>query len=96
MTKSQLVAAIARRSGNSQKATAEILDALIATLQDALIAGDSVTFLNFGKLSTRIRAGGKRRNPRTNETMEVADTRYPHMAFAGNFKKQVAANEPVV
>jgi len=95
MTKDQLIAAVARKSGNSQRATAEVIDSLVATMQDILFAGDSLTFINFGKLSTRVRPGGKRRNPRTGETVQVPDAYYPHMAFSESFKKRVRANKPV-
>ncbi len=72
MTKAELVAKIHAKAGLSTKAQAETaLDALIATLTEAMKAGDSVTFTGFGSFKVTERAARKGRNPRTGQEINI-------------------------
>ncbi len=52
MDKRELVAAAARRSGLTRTQTREALDAILATVAAALVAGDGITLRDFGRFST--------------------------------------------
>lgn len=66
MTKAELIEKIYSKAGLPTKALAEdALDAVIASLREALAAGESVTFTGFGSFKVVERAARKGRNPRT-------------------------------
>ena len=72
MTKAELVTKIHAKSGLTTKAQAEAaLEALIATLTEAMQAGDSVTFTGFGSFKVTERAARKGRNPRTGKEINI-------------------------
>ena len=77
MTKAELVEKIHAKAGLPTKAKAEeALDAVVASLREALASGESVTFTGFGSFKVVERAARKGRNPRT--ALDVAhhgDTR---------------------
>ena len=68
MTKAELVEKIHAKAGLPTKAKAEeALDAVVASLREALADGESVTFTGFGSFKVVARAARKGRNPRTGE-----------------------------
>lgn len=72
MTKTELVDKIYTKAGLPSKAKAEeALDAVITTLRDALVAGDSITFTGFGSFKVNTRAARKGRNPRNGEEIDI-------------------------
>ncbi len=72
MTKAELVEKIHAKSGLSTKAQTEnVLDAIIVTLKDALVQGESVTFTGFGSFKIVERAARKGRNPRTGKEISI-------------------------
>ena len=56
MTKSQLVDAVAARTGLTRKQAAEAIDAVLETVEDVLSRGGEVTLAGFGKFSVAERA----------------------------------------
>lgn len=72
MTKAELVEKIYSKAGLPTKALAEdALDAVIASLREALAAGESVTFTGFGSFKVVERAARKGRNPRTGKEITI-------------------------
>lgn len=72
MTKSELVDKIYTKAGLQSRAKAEeALDAVLSTLRDALVAGDTVTFTGFGSFKVNTRAARKGRNPRNGEEIDI-------------------------
>ncbi|MDR0816123.1 MAG: HU family DNA-binding protein [Desulfovibrio sp.] len=72
MTKAELVDKIRAKAGLSAKAKAEeALDAVVASVREALAAGDSVTFTGFGSFKVVTRAARKGRNPRTGKEITI-------------------------
>lgn len=64
MTKAELVEKIHAKAGLPTKAKAEeALDAVVASLREALADGESVTFTGFGSFKVVARAARKGRNP---------------------------------
>ena len=72
MTKAELVDKIHAKAGLPTKAqTDHALGAIIAALQDALAAGESVSFTGFGSFKVVRRAARKGRNPRTGKNIAI-------------------------
>ncbi len=72
MTKAQLVEKIYAKAGLPTKTLAEnALDAVIASLREALANGESVTFTGFGTFKVVERAARKGRNPRTGSEITI-------------------------
>ncbi len=70
MTKAELVAAIAQKTGLKQAQAKEALDAMIGSVTESLRAGDEVRLVGFGSFTPVDRPAGKARNPRTGAPVE--------------------------
>ena len=77
MNKSELVAAIANKSGVSKKESEEVLNAFMDVVKETLKAGDKVQLVGFGTFEKKERAARTARNPRTGETIEIAASSSP-------------------
>ena len=77
MTKAELVASIAEKSGLTKKDSEKALAAFIDTVTDTLAKGDSIQLVGFGTFEVRERAARTGINPRTKESIEIAATKVP-------------------
>ena len=77
MNKSELVAAIAERSGLSKKDSEKALNATFDAITDALEAGEKVQLVGFGLFDVKERAAHVGRNPRTKEEITIEASRTP-------------------
>lgn len=75
--KSDLVEAVAGKTGMSKKDAGAALDALVETVTTALTNGDRVALVGFGTFETRKRGERKAKNPRTGEEIIVAAANVP-------------------
>ena len=89
MTKSQLVDAIAARTGLTKKQSAAAIDAALETMEDVLSRGGEVTLAGFGKFGVVERGPRKGIHPRTGETMDIAATIVPRFTAGSNLKQSV-------
>lgn len=72
MTKAELVEKIYAKADLPTKTRAEeALDAVISCLQEALAAGETVTFTGFGSFKVNERAERNGRNPRSGEPITI-------------------------
>jgi len=69
MTKTELVAAIADKTGLNRTQAKEALDAFIASVATSLKEGHEVRLVGFGSFVPVKRPAGAARNPRTGETI---------------------------
>lgn len=72
MNKTELVKKIAEKSGLSQAQGKEALEATLASIKEALEAGESVQLIGFGTFSVTERPERQGINPRTKETITIA------------------------
>jgi len=72
MNKSQLIDQIAEKAEISNKAAGAALDALMDSLGDALLNGESVVLPGFGTFAVRDNAARTGRNPQTGEALQIA------------------------
>lgn len=71
MNRTELVAAVAEKTGMTKSAAGEAFDALFSTLAEAAKAGDKVVVPGWFKLVTLEKAARTARNPATGTTVEV-------------------------
>jgi integration host factor subunit beta len=79
MIRSELLQALARENSELRIDDVErALDAFFDEITASLAEGGRVELRGFGAFSTRQRDGRKGRNPRTGESVEVAEKRVPY------------------
>ena len=89
MKKADLIQAVAEKTGKSKKEAGVFVDAVLESIQDALVAGDKVTLTGFGVFEVRERAAKKCRSPRTGEMLEVEACKAPAFKAGKNLKEAV-------
>lgn len=72
MNKSDLIAAIAAKTGATKKSAEASLNAMTEAITEALVKGDKVPLVGFGTFGVSKRAAREGRNPRTGETVTIA------------------------
>jgi DNA-binding protein HU-beta len=72
MTKTELIACMAKETGISKSKATAFLQAFIDVLAKEVNAGESVTITGFGTFSLKETAARKGRNPGTGEAIEIA------------------------
>ena len=77
MNKSELIAAIAAKTGATKKDADATLNALIDVVTEALVKGDKVQLVGFGSFEVRKRAARKGRNPQTKEEIKIPASKAP-------------------
>ncbi len=86
MNKSELVAAMAAKSGLSKKDSEKALAAFVDAVMDALKKGDKVSLVGFGTFDVRERAARTGLNPRTKEPIEIHASKAPAFKAGKAFK----------
>lgn len=91
MNKAQLIEAMAAKTGDSKKATAEALDAFVGVVSEAMANGNKVQLVGFGTFETRARAARKGKNPQTGAEIKIPACKAP--AFkSGKALKDIVNN----
>ena len=88
MNKTELIAAVAEKSGLSKKDSEAAVAATIAAITEAL--KDKVQIVGFGSFEVKKKAAHMGRNPRTGETMEIAASKNPTFKAGKALKDAVA------
>ena len=92
MNKSELIAAIAAKTGETKKDAEATLNAFIDVVTDALVKGDKVQLVGFGSFEVRKRAARKGRNPQTKEEIKIPASKAP-VFKAGKALKDLVNNK---
>ena len=77
MNKNEFIQAVADEANLSKADAARAVDAIVATVGNALKQGDSVSLVGFGTFLVRERAARTGRNPRTGEEIKIAAAKNP-------------------
>ena len=77
MNKTDLVAKMAAKTGDTKKATEAALNAFIDVVTESLKKGDKVQLVGFGSFDVRKRAARKGRNPQTKEEIRIPASKAP-------------------
>nr|WP_321316913.1 HU family DNA-binding protein [uncultured Campylobacter sp.] len=90
MTKSEFVSLVASKAELTKKDSEKALDAIIASIEETLKKGESVTFVGFGTFSVTERAARTARVPRTGEEVKVPAKKAVKFKVGKNFKDLIA------
>lgn len=71
MNKSELIAAIAAKSGLTKADTSRALQSTIDVIKDAVAKEESVSLIGFGTFELRKRAARVGRNPQSGKAMDI-------------------------
>ena len=77
MNKSELIAAIATKTGATKKDAEATLNAFVDVVTESLVKGDKVQLVGFGSFEVRKRAARKGRNPQTKEEIKIPASKAP-------------------
>ena len=90
MNKAELVAAVAEKTNFTKKDAEAAINALVASIEEALVKGDKVQLIGFGTFETKERKARQGRNPRQpEEIIEIAASK------ASTFKAGKALKDAV-
>ena len=90
MNKSELIDAIASKSDPSKAQAGQALEAVVASIEQALKAGEAVTLVGFGTFSVKERAARTGRNPKTGEPIQIAASKVPGFKAGKGLKDAVS------
>ena len=77
MRQQELVNSIALKMGGTKKSAKEGLDAVLNAIEEALKAGEKISFNEFGVFEVRDISARKGRNPQTQEEIEIPAYKKP-------------------
>ena len=89
MNKTELITALAGKSGLSKKDSELALNALVGTVEDTLKKGEKVVLVGFGTFEVRSRAARKGRNPQTKQEIQIKASKAPVFKAGKAFKDAV-------
>lgn len=89
MNKTELITAMAAKSGLTKKEAGAALASLIDGITEGLKAGDRVAIPNLGSFEVRQRAAREGKNPRTGETVKIPAKKLPAFKAAKALKDAV-------
>ena len=90
MNKTELIAAVAEKTGLTKKDAERVVNATFETVTAALAKGDKVAVSGFGNFEVKAREARVGRNPRTKETIEIPATKLPVFKASKALKDTVA------
>ena len=91
MNKTELIAAIAAKTGETKKDAEATLNAFVNVVSETLAKGDKVQLVGFGSFEVRKRAARKGRNPQTKEEIKIPASNAP-VFKAGKALKDLVNN----
>lgn len=89
MNKSELVDAIAERTGLTKADSERALSAVIDIVENTVKGGEKVTVPGFGTFSVSERKARTGRNPQTGATIKIAASKAPKFTAGSAFKAAV-------
>ena len=89
MNKEELVQEISKKAKVTQKDAAEVLNAIMSTIEKTVAKGKKVTLVGFGTWEARKRAARTGRNPQTGKELKIAAKTVPAFSAGKKFKDVV-------
>ena len=90
MNKTELVAAVAEKSGLSKKDAERVVSATFETITAQLTKGEKVQISGFGIFEVKEREARVGRNPRTKEAVEIPASKAPAFKASKALKDTVS------
>ena len=91
MNKTELIDKIAAGSGLTKADSKKALEATVAAIKEALVAGDKVQLVGFGTFETSDRAARTGKNPQTGAEIKIAACKAPKFKAGKALKDSVNA-----
>ena len=91
LTRMDLVEAVHNEVGLSRNESAELVEAILRHISDALVRGESVKISSFGTFSVREKAARVGRNPKTGEEVPIHPRRVLSFRSSHLMKERVAS-----
>ncbi|MDI9471452.1 MAG: HU family DNA-binding protein [Tissierellia bacterium] len=90
MNKTELIKRVSEKTGMTKKASADVLAAVLETIEEALVRGDRVQLVGFGTFEVRNRKARLGRNPqKPDEVMEIPASKAPVFKAGKGLKELV-------
>ena len=86
MNKNDLVTQVAEKASLNKAQAGAAVDAVFATITEALKAGDEVRIVGFGNFVVTERAASEGRNPQTGEPLKIAASKQPKFRVGKGLK----------
>ena len=90
MTKTELVAAVAEKSGLTKKDAERAVSSVFETITAQLMKGEKVQISGFGIFEVKEREARVGRNPRTKEAIEIPASKAPSFKASKALKDTVS------
>ena len=90
MNKTELIAAVAEKTGLTKKDAERVVNATFETVTATLAKGEKVAISGFGNFEVKAREARVGRNPRTKEAIQIPATKLPAFKAAKALKDTVA------
>ena len=91
VNKTELVSAVAEKANLTKKESERVINALFASIEEALSQGDKEQLVGFGTFEVRDREARKGRNPQTGEEIEIPATKVPAFKAGKALKDAVSS-----
>ena len=89
MNKTELINAVAAKAEISKKDADKAVAAVLASIEEALVAGDKVQLIGFGTFEVKAAAAREGRNPKTGETIKIAASKKPSFSASKALKDEI-------
>ncbi len=93
MNKTELVDALAKKTGASKAAAAHSIEALVEIITTAVAKGGDVALVGFGTFKSAKRAARTGRNPQTGAALKIAAATVPKFTAGAAFKAAVSGKK---
>jgi len=91
MNKSELVCAVAEKTGQTKKIAELMIDATFETISGELSSGGKIQLVGFGAFEVKDRAARMGRNPKTKEAIQIPASKSPTFKPGKALKDAVGA-----
>ena len=89
MNKTELIAAVAEKTGTTKKTAEAVVTATFEAVTAALVKGEKVQVSGFGIFDVKTREARTGRNPRTKETIQIPAAKLPAFKASKTLKDAV-------
>lgn len=89
MTKVELVKAVSEKASMTQKQAADAIEAVVATIEEVLVAKQELQLKGFGTFYISERPARQGRNPKTGEPVKIGAKNIAKFKFSAEIKKKL-------
>ena len=93
MKKAEFIDLVAKKADMTKKDTSIALDAILESIKECLVKGDSISFIGFGSFDVAVRAAREGKVPGANKTYKSPATNVVKFKVGKQLKDAVAASK---